>query len=276
MAYAAQVSRGNPSAFVLLLDQSSSMSDSFSGGGASKAVEAARVVNRFLEELAIKCAKAEGIYDYYEVAVFGYGRGVASALGGSLASGEMHPVSQIADFPLRLDRVTKKVSDGAGGLVDQVVEVPVWVEPQANGMTPMCQALGQAHRLLEGWIANHADSYPPTVINITDGEANDGDPVGPAQSLQSLSTSDGSALIFNCHISSQRGQQVYFPASDEGLVDGFARQLFEMSSVMPPIQLEAARSEGFVVSPSSRGFVFNGSVEDLIRFIDIGTRATLR
>lgn len=276
MPYTSEISRNNPSAFVILLDQSSSMAEPFASGGESKAVEAARVVNRFLAELTIKCAKAEGIRDYFEIAVLGYGKGVRNALGGELSSSELQPISAIGDNPLRIDQIRKKVPDGAGGLVEEITDMPVWVEPLADGMTPMCQALSRAKDLLERWVALHRSSYPPTVLNITDGEANDGDPLPVALSLRNIATDDGQVLLFNCHLSSKRGPQVYFPNSSEGLVDVFAVQLFQMSSELPPTQLEAARAEGFQVAPGSRGFVFNASLEDLIRFVDIGTRTPVR
>jgi hypothetical protein len=276
MPYVSDISRSTPSAFVILLDQSSSMADPFAGGGDSKSVEAARVVNKFLAELTIKCAKAEGIRDYYDVAVLGYGRGVSNAFGGGLASGDLQPISSIGDNPARLDTVNKKVPDGAGGLVEESSDVPVWIEAKADGMTPMCQALSTTRDILQRWVVDRPNSFPPTVLNITDGEANDGDPIPLARALRGVATNDGEVLLFNCHLSSKRGPQVQFPESSAGLVDSFASMLFEMSSELPPAQLEAARAEGFAVTTGSRGFVFNASLEDLIRFVDIGTRATLR
>ena len=68
------------------------------------------------------------------------------------------------------------VPDGAGGIVEQSVRIPVWFEPVADGGTPMCQAAGEAKRIIEGWIAEHPDSFPPIVIHITDGESTDGNP----------------------------------------------------------------------------------------------------
>jgi len=252
------------------------MADPFAGGGASKAIEAARVVNRFLAELTIQCAKAEGIRDYYQVAVLGYGRGVASAFGGELSTGNLHLISQIGDNPIRLDEVRKKVSDGAGGLVEEVTDIPVWVEAKADGMTPMCQALATTRDILGRWVTEHPDSFPPIVVNVTDGEANDGDPLPTAQSLRGVHTNDGSVLLFNCHLSSKRGPQVQFPETSDGLLDVYAAKLFDMSSELAPPQLEAARAEQFVVVPGSRGFMFNAEIADLVKFIDIGTRATSR
>lgn len=278
MAYSAEVSRANPTAIVLLLDQSSSMADEFGGGFGPKAVEAARVVNRFLTELTLKCAKSEGILDYYEVGVIGYGRSVGNAFGPPLNNENLSPISKVGDFPLRLETVQKKEPDGAGGLVEVSFDMPLWVEPAADGMTPMRQAIGLAHSLLQPWVQAHPDSYPPTVLNVTDGEANDGDPVEAAELLKSLSTKDGAVLLFNCHVSANSDtREILYPASDDSLTDTFARQLYQMSSELPAAQIEAARSEGFKVGPKSRGFVFNAGLEDLTRFIDIGTRtSTLR
>jgi len=71
----------------------------------------------------------------------------------------------------------KKMDDGAGGLVEQKIRFPIWFDPVANGGTPMCQALMRAQDILRTWFAQHPGCFPPIVINITDGEATDGDPL---------------------------------------------------------------------------------------------------
>src|SRR5437763_11169830 len=179
MAYTAEISRTNPSCFVLLIDQSGSMSDPFGAGdaGTQKANGAADAINRLLQNLVIKCAKSEGVRDYYSVGVLGYGSNSGPAFGGALAGRELVPISEIADNPARVEERTKKVDDGAGGLVDQTVKFPVWFDPVANGATPMCAALDRAQQIMSAWAGQHAASYPPIVINITDGESTDGDPV---------------------------------------------------------------------------------------------------
>ena len=44
-----------------------------------------RAINRLLQNLVIKCAKGEGINDYYVIGVIGYGKQVGPAFGGPLA-----------------------------------------------------------------------------------------------------------------------------------------------------------------------------------------------
>src|SRR5580698_5371844 len=138
MAYGAEISRGNPTCFIFLLDQSGSMADPFGGEQSVRKAEfVADAVNRTLHDLVIRCTKTEEIRNYYHVAVLGYGGSVQSALVGPLAGKQIVPISEVAESPARLDVRTKKIADGAGGLVEQQVRFPIWVEPQTGGGTPM-------------------------------------------------------------------------------------------------------------------------------------------
>jgi hypothetical protein len=278
MAYSVEISRANPTCFVFLLDQSTSMEDPIAAGGEGtpkrKADAVADALNRLLFELSLKCAKEEGVRDYFHVAVIGYGARIGSAFGGELAGRDLVPLSQVADNPLRVEERAKKVPDGAGGLVETTARFPVWVDPVANGGTPMTQALGQAAALVERWVGERPGSFPPIVINLTDGESTDGDPAEPAARLRSLATADGSVLVFNLHVSAGQAAPIVFPASDANLPDDFARLLFGMSSPLPPHMLHYASSQGIAVGEGSRGFVFNADITSVVQFLDIGTRAT--
>ena len=80
-------------------------------------------------------------------------------------------------------------------------------------------------------------------------------------------------LFFNCHISDQPTQPVVFPANDAELPDDFARTLFEVTSPLPENLAEQARAEGMNLAADARGFAFNADLTELIRFLDLGTRA---
>jgi hypothetical protein len=274
MAYSAEISRANPSCFLFLIDQSGSMADPFGAGesGQRKADGVADAINRLLQNLVIKCAKEEGVRDYYHVGVIGYGAQVGPAFSGPLAGRELVPISEVGNMPARIEERTKKVDDGAGGLVEQRIRFPIWFDPVASGGTPMCQALGLAQRILQGWVAQHPTCFPPIVINITDGEATDGDPSGAADAIRKLSSNDGEVLLFNAHLSSQRATPIEFPDTEAGLPDQFAQLLFRMSSPLPAYMRSIAQQEGYRVSEGTRGFVFNADIVAVIRFLDIGTR----
>jgi hypothetical protein len=279
MAYTAEISRVHPSCLLFLIDQSASMSDPVGGeSGRSKAERLADAINRLLYELIIRCTKnqTEGPRNYYDVGVIGYGSRVGPALGGQLAGRDLVPIREVADHPARVDDRRRKVEDGAGGLIEETVKFPIWFDPAADNGTPMGQALRQARALLEPWVHAHPNAFPPIVINITDGEANDEDPRPLADALRTLATTDGNVLLFNLHLSSHAGPPMLYPDSEAGLPDQFAQQLCQMSSPLPPHIREAASSAGYAVGPQARGFVFNADIVEVIKFLDLGTRAELR
>ncbi|MEW6303426.1 MAG: VWA domain-containing protein [Verrucomicrobiota bacterium] len=275
MPYTAEISRANPSCFIFLVDQSGSMVEPIAGSdGKRKCDSVADAINRLLHNLIIKCARGEGIRNFYEVCVIGYGATVAPGFSGPLAGRDIVPISEIANSPARVEERVKQIDDGAGGNITQKVKFPVWFEPTAKGTTPMGAALDLAHHLLGSWVSAHQFSYPPIVINISDGEATDFGPVPQAQALTNLATSDGNVLLLNCHISSQPVAPIVFPDTDADLPDEFARTLFSVSSKLPDRMRDMARAENFNLGPEARGFAFNADLVELIRFLDIGTRAS--
>jgi len=273
MSYTAEISRKNPSCFLFLVDQSGSMADPFGEEShRRKADQVADVINRLLQNLIIKCAKQEGVRDYYHIGVIGYGNQVGPAFAGSLNGKDLVPISEVANSPARIETRTKKVDDGAGGLADQGIKFPIWFDPVAHGGTPMCQALTQAQASMQGWTSQHPHGFPPLVINITDGEPTDGDPSGPAEAVTQIATSDGNILLFNIHISSQSASPIVFPDNEETLPDEHARLLFSMSSHLPSFLRTFVQQEGIAVSENTRGFAFQADLVTLIKFLDIGTR----
>jgi hypothetical protein len=273
MTYSAEISRNNPTALLFLIDRSGSMADSIGDGGTHrKADVVADAINRLLQELSIRCAKEEGVRDYFHVGVIGYGAQVGPAFGGALSGRPLVPISDIASTPARIEDRAKKVNDGAGGLVDQTVKFPIWLDPAASGGTPMCEALNQAQGILSNFLNQHPGSFPPIAIHFTDGESTDGDPSLAAESVKSLGSADGNVLLFNCHISSGAAAAVRYPDSDVGLPDQYAKLLFSMSSTLPPPMLSAVKQLGQSVSDGTRGFVLNADFADVVQFLDIGTR----
>ena len=285
--YTAEISRRNPSCLLLLIDQSASMADPLgttpdSSGqpeGAityrTKAQEAANATNRLLQNLVLKCARSNGVRDLFSAGALGYGQQVGPALGGALAGRDLVPISEIANAPARLDERSRKVSDGAGGFIEQTVMFPIWLNAVANDGTPMCRAFRRADTILRRWLSMHPDCFPPTVINITGGQSTDGDPTAAAQALRYLTSSDGNVLLFNLLVSSASRTPSQFPHSEAGLPDSYARMLYRMSSLLPDYMLDIARHDGFPgVEAGARGFVFNADIVSVIRFLDIGTRSS--
>jgi len=276
MPYTAEISRANPTCFLFLVDQSSSMAHSFGGeSGKPKAQGVADALNRLLQTMVFRCAKGDYILDRYFIGVVGYGAEMSLGFRGELAGGVLRPVSEIGNTPLRIEERTRKVEDGAGGLVDQVTKFPVWFEPVAAGRTPMCHALQTAQEVLGDFIGRFPDCFPPVTINVTDGAATDGDPEPAAAALRNFTSSDGNVLLFNLHISGTGQTPAVFPSNEDSLADPYARRLFRMSSPLPPEMIEQAEVLGYSVAEGARGFAYNADLVSVITFLDIGTRASL-
>ena len=275
MPYSAQISRTNPACLLFLIDQSGSMDQPFPGVfGQTKASIVADAVNRLIQNVVLRSAKADGVRDYFRVGVIGYGKGIKAGLGGKIPFDILIPVSRVGDFPLRVETRTKSIPDGAGGVVEQKVKFPVWYDPEANGQTPMCEAMAAAGLAIKDFVAQFPDAFPPIVLNLTDGLPSDGNPQENAKLIRSLKTSDGATLLFNLMISRQPVSAEYFPADETGFTDTCSKLLFRMSSELPPKMWEAAKAEGHDMKPRARGVVINADPTAIVRFLDIGTRIT--
>jgi hypothetical protein len=283
MAYTVPLSSENPGYIVILIDQSGSMSDSFGGNtGGTKAQECAKAVNRVLRELGLACVSGQTIKNRCDISVISYGKSgdqACNAFTGNLANKPIVNMQELAKNALRVEALKIKVSDGAGGLVEVDEQFPVWIEAIADGGTPMTEGFERAYQLVNDWTKSHQNSFPPVVINITDGEPNDQSSAkNAALQLRQLGTNDGKVLVLNAHITSKRAARVELPASASDLPtgDNYAQFLFDISSELPPVMQERASAVGFEVSAGSRGFVYNADAETMIRLLDIGTKAKLR
>jgi hypothetical protein len=274
MSYEAQISRSSPTAFLFVVDQSGSMSDTMASGK-SKAEFVSDALNRTIMDFVIRCRKADGVRDYFDVGVLGYGgKGVSNGFSGALGATVLNPISAIEQNPVRVEDRKKKMDDGAGGILETSIKFPVWFEPKASGGTPMREALTRAAEELVAWCDAHPASYPPTVLHVTDGESTDGDPEEIATHLTQIRTNDGESLMFNIHVSSLGADPIRFPSSTSGLPDNYAKLLFRMSSQLPEHLIRLAREKGNAVGVESRGFMFNAEAPEIVAFLEIGTRAS--
>ena len=278
--YSQEISSQNKACFLFLLDQSFSMEEPLGNSANRKCDELVAAINGWLQNMAIRASGDEGIKDWMDVGVFGYRTDpnanpiIESALQGALAGRMLVSISEVGAHPVRIDARSQYIPDEeTGEMIELPCEVPVWVDPVAEGGTPMCHMLYRAHETLSQWIAQHPRSFPPIVVHITDGESQDGDPIPYAEAVKALATDDGNVLLFNCHLSMTAADPFMFPAGEEGLPDELARVLFRMSSVLPDPFYRHAVMEGFQLQQSARGMAFNADMVCLIQFLNMGTQA---
>lgn len=274
MAYEQPWYAGNPGCLIILLDQSGSMEDVVAGDKHSrrKCDLAAEIVNQTLSRLVDSNTTMEGVKDRADVAVIGYGgSGVSSALGGFLTGQDIVSLSELAANIVRTEQKEKHSIDARGEPIITMVEHLIWIEPSAEGGTPMGEAFVKARRLAEEWVQAHPNSHPPVVVNVSDGGATDcgnaRDFTAYARDLTQVTTNDGNVLLLNIHLTEKQTTPIEYPSQLPQLGDAaadpttqmLAKYLFTSASVLPEVILNRMRARGKRVEDGSRGFVFNGN-----------------
>lgn len=271
-----QWSSATPGYIIFLVDQSGSMSENYTGGN-NKAEFTALVINRTINDLIFTNSAGDKIKDRVFISIIGYG----GQGGNSVEDIRSDYLSAFADSPLRTEKIKKKISDGAGGLVEIEEEMAIYLEPTCprNGLTPMAEALEFAKQLIEGWISKKPDNPAPVVINVSDGMPYTGTngiddtekAISLANSIMSISTNDGNPILFNVHLGQPPFNESKFESSESKITDEQGKLLFKISSKVPQTYREAARKHEFVTLEDSRGFVSNAGPETLIKFINFGS-----
>ncbi|WP_202918947.1 vWA domain-containing protein [Saccharothrix deserti] len=273
------MSRSEPGCVVILLDRSDSMKLAWGRTGASLAVGAALAVNNILLDMCIKATTEVNapVRHYFDVGIFSYGarvntpgEGVESAFGGVLAGRGLVPLPELAEHPMAVRE------EPSIDLMPVSARMPVWVDPVHGYRTPMCQAIEVAGAHVFDWAAGHPNSFPPIVINITDGMVTDSPHDGASlhdwvKRLTSIETNDGATLFFNIFLSPFEVAEIVFPSDPTGL-PAPGPDLFELSSPLPQPMIDNARVDGYDVQPGARGLALNVGRSTLLRVLQIGTR----
>lgn len=280
-AYTAQITRNTPTAFIFLIDQSVSMQKytTLYGEEMPMAEAVARIVNHQLNELVLRCIKGSETRDYYDIAIIGYGEKAYSGWKGELEGRDFVKPSELKEHPYKKITTKKETRTRKGVKVVEIEEVQ-WIEAEATeGWTRVHHAFEKAKGLLDEWMEKHHDKdcYPPTIINITDGEFNGATKeyvLQQANELKSMFTNDGNVILFNIHISANKAVCVTCPASkDEVSFSSLATTMYEMSSLLPmrySDRIADLRKDG---TPNNRytAMSINADMSTLIQLMDIGT-----
>ena len=278
MAYEQQWSSTHPGCLLVLVDQSESMDDPFGGAsqgeGSSKSEQVAYIINSVLDDYLRLNAAGNTFKERAQFAVIGYsGAGVRSALPPQLKDGEFVTLAQLHNSPLRSEVRTQTRRGPEGQMIESKSTAHIWVEAIAAGQTPMCTALRQATDLTSRWTVAHPESYPPVVINITDGLATDGNVDDAARPLLDVQTRDGKLLLFNCHITKKREPAVEFARNEAEIPATLeARTLFWLSSSIPPSARRAFElTTKRPLEDGTRGYIFNGDALSVRKMLAFGT-----
>lgn len=280
--YSQEITRCHRAAIVIAIDQSSSMSGrmELNGESLSKADVVSMVMGRLVDELIMRSYGGSGYRYYYDVAILGYSNGEVYSLLGDRDC--FYPITTLAAKKIEHTSYILPYNTLNSGVNSFYESVSRWVEPRAQGDTPMYKMINRVTAMVGEWCANeeNRDSFPPIVFNITDGEASDADfemLQGAAARLKSISTTDGETLFVNVHISSSKLQSpIIFPTAAE-LPPTLrnAQLLMEMSSVVPaPFNQYVGACRAKRGEPPYIAMSYNASISELIAMLNIGSRSS--
>lgn len=279
--YTAQITRNTPTAFIFMIDQSVSMRKETQLYGETMAMSeaVARIVNHQINELVLRCIKGSETRDYYDIAIIGYGEKAYSGWKGELDGRDFVKPSELKEHPYKKTTIKKETRTRKGIKVVEVEEVQ-WIEADATkSWTRVHHAFDKAKQLLQNWMNEHHDKdcYPPTIINITDGEFNGASKeyvLQQANELKSMFTNDGNVILFNIHISANKGVSVTCPADKKEVSSNvLATTLYELSSLLPERYSDRIADLRNDTIPSDRytAMSVNADMSTLIQLMDIGT-----
>ena len=115
-----QWSSATPGLLIFLVDQSGSMTLPYDQND-SRTVFTARVINRVINEIIQKNYNGDKPKNRCFISVIGYNDKIVE-----LASGFLEDLDNAI---IRIEKVKKKISDGAGGLIDIDIDMPIWIDP---------------------------------------------------------------------------------------------------------------------------------------------------
>lgn len=269
-----QFSSAHPGLIAYVIDQSGSMSESYPEGG-TKAKFTQLAVSNAINEIINANADGEKIKDRAIISLIGFGKSVQEI--------RTDKLSEFANNPYRIEKGTKKVSDGNGGLVEVGVQNPVYFEPVADGLTPLAESLSVVKTIFKGFMEKNPESPNPVAIIVTDGmprsegvddEVEEANAIVLAEEIKAMG-----GLILPYHMGDGKNK-CEFPNSDDKLNSPQAKFTSKIASKGKDLaqeQREAAhKMELGDISDDTIIMVIDGDPTSLSKFLNFGSSGAMQ
>ena len=282
MEYSARVTRNSPAAIVIMIDQSGSMATAYQNG-ICRAQTVVNIVNELLQDLLFKCQKENGVKNYFNIMVFGYGEKINLLWESDLKDKKWVIVQDLKDNIIDIHRdEAERITPF--GVKKYIKERYKWISKNSTGKsTKMKEAFKYCQSALEEWTLINEDSFPPMVFNITDGKptdiGNDFDLwLSTCKSLTSTGTKDGNTLLFNILLTP--GNELIMPTvtQSETIVDTYYRAMLLGSSELPvamrPIAARVFENQK-LLNEMTRCLIINSTPSSILGMLNIGTNTII-
>lgn len=278
--YTQEITRKHRTAFIIAIDRSASMQEMIRMGRRqmSKSQAVTLITSSLIQEFIDRCRRTDALRNYYDIAIVGYGDDQVEML---LGDESFVAIDKIAERQAMPYAISYEQYDESGERENVEQTMPLWFEPKAMGNTPLYEAFVKIKEIVHSWCSDerNAESFPPIVINITDGEYSDCNPNDLRDIVATIrreGTQDGGVLMFNIHLSHDNDlRSLIFPTAEELRGANPATQLIaELSSTMPEIFNAAiAELKGKEHKAPYRAMGYNANIVELISILNIGSRS---
>ena len=113
-----------------------------------------------------------------------------------LASGYL---KYLFEHPIRTEMIKRKISDGAGGILEVDCRIPVWIDENTNlDIYDYSHAISKAISSVNIWVKDKPNAPAPIVIDCAN-KCCANVAGGNIDILKQLSTNDGSTLFMGCY-----------------------------------------------------------------------------
>lgn len=267
------VSSKKPWLLVFLIDSSHSMGADWGASTESMSRHVMNAVNSTIYELAMEhCVINEEVKNRIDLSVLSYG--------GDASSWALLPNPNSNGY-CKAGGPDGWITGYRGVSSETGQDVPYWIELEPDGYTPMRDAIKRAAGIVKKHCEQFPESFPPTVINISDGEPTDcGNPIDwedlqrESKRISECKTNNGSALFCNVHLDPLGEEDPHLYPDRPGNTE-HQRGLWEMSSEVPFDLCHSIFSGGpSHVDSRPRFYVYNADLPAFQKFLKFGTRRT--
>ena len=251
-----------PGLILILIDQSLSMHKKYLNG-LSRAEFSCNIVNKFIDNIIQRSWDGEAPKNRCFVSVIGYNTNVTELRSGWL--------KDLAEKPLRFEKMQQKIPDGTGGILTLDVENPVWIEPtDIQGVANMKGAFEQARSFVKRWMQDFPDFPAPVIMNFTSNDCISADQldavVDIAEELITLPYTFQKVRLLNIGIGCE-SKKTILPSVIEDISNPHDRVLWDISSEVDNNSKIIYNESGFTTGISPKFLLINGTSNDVLDMI---------
>lgn len=256
------ISSPYPAHIVIIIDQSSRMSEPYSKGK-TKAEYVADDINNFINDLIFMCCAGDKIKNWFYISIVGHSNNEINLI-------ESKYLSEFADNPIRIVKAKKTVADGAGESIEIEEEKAEYINSSSKGESNLFSVFEHIQVLISDWMIQK--QYLSTlIINISGGYSPEWQITTKViEKIKKLTINGENPFLFNWLLDSN-SSNLELPSLGNVYGKSFTSHLFfDWSSYMSEQMIDNCKRFGFNVHQGAKLFS-NKGINIVLNLINIGS-----